>query len=507
MKTKSTKIKLLIALISAVCIYLLICTGCYFFEKPYYGAPSLNDYNHYFDSYSKYSQSNSSDLFIRQITSDDVCTADDARLKYVDDTVLVIIEDNYSYSDVTTLSEEYNFEITGMIPDVNFYQFTFSNDLSIDQLKAICNNLKENDIIKLAIPDYFEESPTEINTEIDYVDNSDIYELLELDYAWEKFSNTTPVNLGLIDFYVDSTNNYINIANTEEFSSESLYGDYYDRDYYGSASHGTHVAGIMSAKPSSSMRGVLSNAPVYSYNGINVSTSYWFANIYDMIVNNNVKAINISMGYNPYIIMSAALGCENAIEFTQSEQEFMSEFLANIIDNGYEFVICAAAGNDNNNTAYRTFGGYFKYGDKKILSKLDIFGIFDSKPEYVDAKYSYFFSSPTIKSVADRVIIVGSVSESGIYSIFSNSGEVDIAAPGESVYSTVLENEFEISYGTSMAAPFVTGAAGMLFSLNPDLTGIEVKEILINSSTTETHADGFTYPVLNIGNAVRTIIE
>ena len=141
------------------------------------------------------------------------------------------------------------------------------------------------------------------------------------------------------------------------------------------------------------------------------------------------------------------------------------------------------------------------------MSKLDIFGIFDSKPEYVDAKYCYFFSSPTVESVAERVITVGSVSASGKYSHFSNSGKVDIAAPGESINSTVLNNDFELSDGTSMASPFVTGAAGMLFSLNPELTGAEVKSILIESATSETNADGFTYPILNIGNAVRTIIE
>lgn len=51
---------------------------------------------------------------------------------------------------------------------------------------------------------------------------------------------------------------------------------------------------------------------------------------------------------------------------------------------------------------------------------------------------------------------------------FSNyGGQVDICAPGEKIYSTVLKNSYGKYKGTSMAAPLVSGAAALVWSINP----------------------------------------
>lgn len=66
-------------------------------------------------------------------------------------------------------------------------------------------------------------------------------------------------------------------------------------------------------------------------------------------------------------------------------------------------------------------------------------------------------------------IAVTSVNPSDIKSSFSNYGSwVDIAAPGETIYS-LLENDGYGSWsGTSMAAPFVGGQAALIRSLRPN---------------------------------------
>ena len=74
---------------------------------------------------------------------------------------------------------------------------------------------------------------------------------------------------------------------------------------------------------------------------------------------------------------------------------------------------------------------------------------------------------------------------------YSNYGErVDIIAPGTSIYSCTYYSAFgfiptsDYGYmdGTSMAAPHVAGVAANVWSLNPELTGAEVKNVLCSSA-------------------------
>jgi subtilisin family serine protease len=67
---------------------------------------------------------------------------------------------------------------------------------------------------------------------------------------------------------------------------------------------------------------------------------------------------------------------------------------------------------------------------------------------------------------------------------FSNYGatNVDLAAPGEGIYSTIPSGfSYGSASGTSMATPHVAGAAALLFSLNGSLTVPGVKDVLMNN--------------------------
>ncbi|HEX5869562.1 MAG TPA: S8 family peptidase [Longimicrobium sp.] len=67
---------------------------------------------------------------------------------------------------------------------------------------------------------------------------------------------------------------------------------------------------------------------------------------------------------------------------------------------------------------------------------------------------------------------------------FSNygRGKVDVFAPGVAILSTVTDAGYRRLDGTSMAAPVVTGVAATLLAYFPELTAVQVREIILQSA-------------------------
>ncbi|MCH2412766.1 MAG: S8 family serine peptidase, partial [Acidimicrobiales bacterium] len=97
-----------------------------------------------------------------------------------------------------------------------------------------------------------------------------------------------------------------------------------------------------------------------------------------------------------------------------------------------------------------------------------------------DASPTYPASYPQ-----DIVLTVASTQVDGNRSSFSNYGElgVAVAAPGSAILSSVPGGGYATFSGTSMATPHVVGIAALVRSVAPDLTAVQVKERLVDSST------------------------
>lgn len=501
---KKRKIWIILIVPILILVYLLTCVGFYFFEPISYHAPDLyNDEKYALDLYRNYTYEKNNSLYIRTLSADDVMVApDDIRLKYVDSTILVIADQAASYSQVASLASDSGATITGFIETADFYQFTFSS-LSYSDILEKCTLLEESELIDAALPEYFEETPTsETAVEVTWSDPYQ-YEMIHEKEAWQYAENTDPVSVGMIDSMVDSSNPHLTIANQDDYSVSLLYDTSFDI-----SPHGTHVAGIIGASRQSESPGIFPDAPIYSYNGANTSLSYWFAVFADMITQQDVRVINISMGYNDYIPIGAALGCESTKSFIQTENAFMEAFFSRLIENGYDFLICIAAGNDSGSSLYKVNSPVFGYGEKNTLRQLDMLKIFSKEVTYCDAEYAFFMTGIQNEDVRDHIIVVGSCGVNNVFTQFSDAGKaVDIVAPGESIYSTVIGNKYEAYSGTSMATPFVTGTAALLYSIDPSLTAKEVKEILKKTSTETVFGYGFTYPLLDAGAAAKYVTE
>ncbi|MCW5714204.1 MAG: S8 family serine peptidase [Bauldia sp.] len=69
--------------------------------------------------------------------------------------------------------------------------------------------------------------------------------------------------------------------------------------------------------------------------------------------------------------------------------------------------------------------------------------------------------------------------------MFSNFGGT-IAAPGQDVMSTGTGNGYLVTSGTSVAAPFVTGVAGALLTVRPDLTPGQLWRAIVETAAAST---------------------
>ena len=61
---------------------------------------------------------------------------------------------------------------------------------------------------------------------------------------------------------------------------------------------------------------------------------------------------------------------------------------------------------------------------------------------------------------------------------------MDVFAPGYRVLSSTPDNNYAAYSGTSMAAPVVSGVAAMVWSHYPDLSAVELKELLMSKART-----------------------
>jgi subtilisin family serine protease len=216
------------------------------------------------------------------------------------------------------------------------------------------------------------------------------------------------------------------------------------------ANHGTHCAGIIGANRNNDIgnMGVADNVQLMSLRAV-PNGDEWDKDIALAIryaVNNGAKVINMSFGkdYSPEKKMVI-----NAIRYAEAN----------------DVLLVHAAGNESSNN-----DSILNFPTPKYPSMNNSFS------NWIEVGASTRFNKAKLKK--------GYIINDGLAADFSNYGHqfVDVFAPGHDIYSTIPDNKYEFSSGTSMAAPMVSGLAALLKSYYPKLTMLEIKEIIIKSS-------------------------
>jgi minor extracellular serine protease Vpr len=142
-----------------------------------------------------------------------------------------------------------------------------------------------------------------------------------------------------------------------------------------------------------------------------------------------------------------------------------------------------------------------KNGAKGLIVYNNQPGIFFGELIHEYASEDYYPSIPTVSMTREEGLKLKKILESetsgtlnvfnhpDFIATFSSRGPVspfyqkpDLVAPGVFVNTTSLKNFYNITSGTSYAAPHVSGAIALLLEKNPDLKPDEIKSILVTTS-------------------------
>jgi len=82
-----------------------------------------------------------------------------------------------------------------------------------------------------------------------------------------------------------------------------------------------------------------------------------------------------------------------------------------------------------------------------------------------------------------NIIAVAATDHNDQLAVFSNYGvaSVHVAAGGVGILSTIRNNGYALFWGTSMATPYVSGLAALIWAKNPCLNHLQVKDIILNN--------------------------
>lgn len=435
----------------------------------------------------------------------------DTTYKIVKEELMISFADGVSKKNAEKLIEEYGGEVVGAIYPVNMYQVCFEGASTDDLAEKINDLSEEEDVAFVTYNSVYENvSFTAIPNDSSYDSwdtaepggNNWHLECIDAPGAWEYKDKLSVVDMGVLDstVYHDHEDLKINSDRihylpTDDFedidaANEALadhicvYDEYNSCRYCGFNDHGTHVAGIMGAVTNNNLgvagtnwkaRLHFANAWIYyGETGSRMDDYCSLANLYHSITHmamSNCRVINMSLGcYSPY----------RNEAWEASDGEIFDSLVTKLEDAGYDFLIVKAAGNDGE----------------------------DASTDYLTRILTYG------ETARKHVIVVGAISypmgltSSGAspsqYNMawFSNYGDlVDIVAPGVNVYST-MPSGYDYMSGTSMAAPVVSGVAGMVYGANPSLTSEEVKEILTTCVSMNCPYNKETYPIVNARLAV-----
>jgi len=394
--------------------------------------------------------------------------------EYVAGELLVLPRQGVAIDDISTLMSGYSAEILNSDAFIKNRHSVVRFPASTDLLQ-IQSELKTNPQIKAASLNYV----GTFHTLDEYFDEQWPLRKIKAQEGWDNYTKGDP---SVIVAILDS--GYTSHVELDEDNQRVIADDVYNLTqgelYYDFQNHAMGVAGIVAAE-TDNREGIAGTAWDIKLWFIKVGTSYnggfldvdWLTQGIDMVVDTAIANPD-----NRYII-NASLG----IHFPPEDLAILEPAVARA--DLHNVLIVASSGNT------------VELGPK------DNFVV----------EYPAMFSRESVSEHYCNVISVGAVDSNFYWADYSNylgpdpcAVYVDISAPGGLRYedngrriltlSSEPPSSYKYVFGTSCSAAFVSGAAALVWSMNPLYNHLDVKNILKTSAYDPSDPYGWSYSTM-----------
>ena len=453
------------------------------------------------------------EAFIYELDNKNVDFVDVENFYYVNNVVVVFFNEGVSDSKKAEIAASVGGKCIGYNDVVDQWQLRVAES-SFDELEAVCEKLEKydevleamvdeaNQIEECAAPDdpWGSASLDESNPQ----GRNWWAEATECFSAWDYNDYFHHIDVGVVDngiFFDHEDISAADVKLVEEYAENSR-----------PTAHGSAVTAIIGATPNNQkgLTGILWDKTIYTVdvfpdsdqNFESYSMIYWGLT---STVSAGAKVVNFSLGNTVY---SYSIPSESTVNRNAANA---ASYMSQLLNKGYDFIVVESAGNgfSDNHVSYDTkYNGHFCSINDNNTGK----------------------SAEMAKKINDRIVIVGAAENLGyksyqqaVSSTMSScvGDNVDICAPGRSVYSAnyssdTVFDEYGSWSGTSMAAPITAGILALTWSVNPNLTGAQVRDIvlaeentpsIVADNTSSLHPQDYVYRMVNAKRSVEAAIE
>ncbi len=423
--------------------------------------------------------------------------------KYVNNNLLVFFEEGVDDERRQEIIDTVSGECAGYINGANMWQVEVK-PASITALRKLAEKLSAMEGVFYAGPNMAGAAKAQKTTPADpwYSNGSPAWnelnpqggnwsvEAVQALSAWDYQYFYNNIKVGIVDAGIQNDHEDLSgkvfFPNAQSAADNNPYDD-----------HGTHVAGIMGAIPNNNLgvTGILWNTIMYAYNWdtIDGTDAHLYAGLTDT-VQAGAKVVNFSLGLANDI---SGYGDPSVNQYVIDYAQQSAGVMTPLLNAGYDFIVVESSGNGQNGYSQDAiYNGYF-----------------------CSVNYANCPGTTTMKNkINDRILVVGNAQRTGTLAFqqyrSSNAGsQVDICAPGTDIWSCYASDSYGYMTGTSMSSPLAAAVTALVWSVNPSLTGSQVRSLLL-SNTSYTVADNTsvyhplvnTYPMVNAKLAVEAAI-